>query len=263
MTGDALRYRNHINLDSPSRRKKAQKIEAILGDRVTLADCDVLDLGAGSGILSAYLRPRVRSIVAADREPEIFIPDDIEVVGTPGTSLPFEDARFDVVVFNHVIEHIGPRRDQARMLAEIHRVLRPGGLVYLAVPNRFAVLEPHYRLPFLSWLPGPLANVWVRAAGKHDWYDCNPYTYGELIRAMEAAGFKTRDATADAFYELVRIEKTDSILGRVLARTPRTIVRAAVPLMPTFVVLGDASIPPEHRAQRGRRSDGDISEDSE
>jgi ubiquinone/menaquinone biosynthesis C-methylase UbiE len=47
------------------------------------------------------------------------------------TKLPFEDASFDVVLSNHVIEHV---RDDAAHISEIRRVLRDGGVGYLAVP---------------------------------------------------------------------------------------------------------------------------------
>jgi predicted SAM-dependent methyltransferase len=47
------------------------------------------------------------------------------------TNLPYPDASFDVVLANHVLEHVA---DDARALAEIHRVLRPGGWAMLQVP---------------------------------------------------------------------------------------------------------------------------------
>lgn len=237
---EILQYGGHINQDQTLREKKARKIETILSKHVTLADCDVLDLGAGSGLLSAYLKPRVRSITAADREPEAFLAKGIDVVHTPDTNLPFEAASFDVVVFNHVIEHVGQRPDQDRILAQIHRVLRPGGILYLAVPNRWALIEPHYRLPFLSWLPQGTADRWVRARGMNDWYDCNPYAYSELIRSLRNAGFRTEDATAEAFFHVVEIERSNTLSGRILARTPRILVENLKALMPTLIVIASA-----------------------
>ena len=69
---------------------------------------------------------------------------------------------FDVVLLNHVLEHVLGQQD---LLNEILRVLRPGGICYLATPNRYCILEPHYRLPFLSWLPRSSANLYVRLTG--------------------------------------------------------------------------------------------------
>jgi SAM-dependent methyltransferase len=44
-------------------------------------------------------------------------------------SIPFEDAHFDVVIANHMLYHVP---DRARALAEIRRVLKPGGRFYAA-----------------------------------------------------------------------------------------------------------------------------------
>jgi SAM-dependent methyltransferase len=47
------------------------------------------------------------------------------------TKLPFEDGSWDVLFASHVLEHV---QDDERALAEIRRVLRPGGLAILPVP---------------------------------------------------------------------------------------------------------------------------------
>jgi predicted SAM-dependent methyltransferase len=48
--------------------------------------------------------------------------------------LPFPDASFDVVYHSHVLEHFS-RADGATLLKQCHRVLRPGGILRLAVPD--------------------------------------------------------------------------------------------------------------------------------
>lgn len=47
------------------------------------------------------------------------------------TDLPFEDASYDVVICNHVLEHVP---DDAAAIAEMRRVLRPGGLALMLHP---------------------------------------------------------------------------------------------------------------------------------
>jgi len=229
--------RGHVASAPEGRLKKAEKIEALLAPYLDIAGADVLDLGAGSGLLSAYFAPRVKTLVAADRDTSPFEPEGIEIVETRGSDLPFDDNRFDLVIWNHVIEHVGDRATQATAAREIRRVLRPGGVLYCAVPNRLTLIEPHYKLPFLSWLPQPLADRWVRASGKGTWYDCNPFRAPELVRLLTDAGFGVEDSTRAAFYALLRIEKANSALGRALARLPAPLVDALHPLMPTFVMI--------------------------
>jgi SAM-dependent methyltransferase len=65
-----------------------------------------------------------------------------------GEVLPFEDQRFDVVYLMQVIEHV---RRPERLFAELSRVTRPDGSVYMACPNG---LSPWRRLFGASWVSG-------------------------------------------------------------------------------------------------------------
>jgi ubiquinone/menaquinone biosynthesis C-methylase UbiE len=58
-----------------------------------------------------------------------------------GTHLPFADDSFDVVLSNHVIEHV---EDQGEHLKELRRVLREDGICYLATPNKSSpIMQGH------------------------------------------------------------------------------------------------------------------------
>lgn len=75
-------------------------------------------------------------------------------------ALPFADASYDVVYASHVLEHVP---DDRRAIAEIRRVLRPGGLAVLPVPvdNPVTVEYPQ---------PNPHETHHVRALGP-DWFE--------------------------------------------------------------------------------------------
>ena len=91
---------------------------------------DVLHI-APERMLAARLRASSASYVSGDLDAE-FGPERLDV-----TALPFARAAFDVVMCNHVLEHVP---DDARAMRELRRVLRPGGWAMLLVPD---VREPH------------------------------------------------------------------------------------------------------------------------
>ena len=59
-------------------------------------------------------------------------------------------ATFDIVFSNAVIEHVGGRERQRRLVSE---ALRVGRRVFLTTPNRRFPIEVHTRLPLVHWLP--------------------------------------------------------------------------------------------------------------
>jgi SAM-dependent methyltransferase len=110
----------------------------------------VLDLGCGSGrhTAAAYRRPGARVVgvdVArgdlSEARKRLQLHDRVNAHGggrwdlCAGNALhlPFADGCFDLVVCAEVIEHV---RADGRVLAEIARVLRPGGDVAVSVPRR-------------------------------------------------------------------------------------------------------------------------------
>jgi SAM-dependent methyltransferase len=112
-----------------------------------------LDLGIGDGTFLSAVRDRTAlRVVGADPHPGYLTAfAGNQPLVRVGENLPFADASFDSVTMLDVLEHT---RDDRSTLAEVHRVLRPGGLLVLTVPARhvFSFLDPDnakLRLPRL------------------------------------------------------------------------------------------------------------------
>ena len=225
----------HAILDAQSRVLKARKIIEVVG-RDRIADARVLDIGTGAGVMASELAKVAREVTGVDVRDQRTTFDGYRFVQVEGTTLPFDDRSFDVVLSNHVIEHVGERDDQLRHLREVGRVLADDGVCYLAVPNRWVLLEPHFRLPFLSWIPRPLRDPYVRLAGKGDFYDCNLPTRRSLERLFAAAGFSHRELTIDAMRAMDRIECPTGLTGSIL-RAPDGLLRLLLPVVPTMIYL--------------------------
>ena len=236
---EVLERQPHAILDSDSRRLKAQKIARLVESARPLAGARVLDIGAGSGHIASNFAGFVGDegeVWAVDVNDQRQTNEGYRFKPVTGTELPFEDDAFDVVLSNHVIEHLGDRAAQLHHLCEIRRVLAPGGVCYLAVPNRWGLVEPHFRLPFLSWIPAALRDPYVRAAHRGSHYDCNLPTRGQATRLFAETGFRHQDATIEAMRVLRELE-TMSTATRLLCSAPAPVLRGLLPLNPTMIFI--------------------------
>lgn len=91
--------------------------------------------------------------------------DPQRVVDSAGESLPFADASFDIVYSANVLEHT---ENPERVLSEALRVLRPGGLLHMEIPNFLSYFEGHYMViqPPIIWKP--LLSWWVKVVFRRD-----------------------------------------------------------------------------------------------
>jgi len=239
MTNASSERRGHAVLDLPSRDLKAMKILRLLGIDPAGPRRRVLEVGCGSGGISHFLGEAGRlrwDVHAVDVEDVRQVRDGYSFQTVSGTTLPFADASFDVVLSNHVIEHVGDGAAQRAHLHELRRVLHPDGVAYLAVPCRWMLVEPHFKLPFLSWLPLRLAHAYVRLARKGTHYDCKPLTCTEIEGMLAQSGFAWRQRTGDALRVLFELERPDAWLyRRVLRHVPDAIYAATRRAFPTLI----------------------------
>ena len=233
----------HAILDRESRLLKAQKIAELVRPFRPLQGARVLDIGAGSGFIAHSLSELVGpegEVHAVDVLDQRLITEGFEFRRVDCTTLPYESGSFDVVLSNHVIEHVGIRPVQLHHLREIRRVLAPGGVAYLAVPNRWVLVEPHFKLPFLSWLPERLRSPYVRLAGRGEAYDCDLPTRGDLHELFADAELDASELTIQATRVVARVEEPTGPL-RLLLGAPEPLLRLLLPVTPTMIFALRAS----------------------
>lgn len=100
-----------------------------LGDRM-------VEIGPGPGASTQWLRHRVSELVAVEADPvaaerlrERFADTNVEVVSVDATTLPFDDGSFDSAGAFTMLHHVSSAEQQRQVLAEMVRVLRPGGVL--------------------------------------------------------------------------------------------------------------------------------------
>lgn len=153
-----------------NRLQKADKIIAIVEDysQKPLKNFCILDIGCGNGLITGYLANYGNTVSAVDvvDQRDLSFYNNYNFLLITDERLPFPDASFDMVISNHVIEHVD-NHDQH--VQEIQRVLKPGGICYFATPNRYFPYEVHYKVFFLHWLPQKLFVKSLKAIGKYSY----------------------------------------------------------------------------------------------
>jgi SAM-dependent methyltransferase len=228
----------HAALDMASRHRKARKIERLLELPAQATPLHLLEVGTGSGGIAHYFGTNPQQaycVEAVDVQDNRIVTEGFHYTQVEGTALPFATGSFDVVLTNHVIEHVGDEAAQMEHLREIRRVLKPGGTGYLAVPSRWMFVEPHFGLPLLSWLPHAWRTPYVRAAGKGERYDCEPLELKQLERLFERAGLRCKNTCIDALRATLDIEHEPSLASSALTQIPDWALRPFLPIIPTLV----------------------------
>lgn len=233
-----VRRRPHAVLDLPSRDWKAMKIERLLGLVKRPQPLRLLEIGTGSGGIAHYFGTHSAlhcDVTAVDVVDSRLVHEGYRFMQVEDVQLPFATASFDVVITNHVIEHVGDSNAQDLHLAEIRRVMKPDGIGYLAVPNRWMLTEPHYGLKFLSWLPHAWRTPYLKLMRKGTFYDCEPLQMKQLESMLHRAGFRYRNLCIEAWRATCEIEHPASISTRVLRGIPDALLNPLRRIIPTLI----------------------------
>lgn len=96
----------------------------------------VVDLGAGQGEFLRHLRCGARIAVEINPDAAALLPPGVRLIARPGWDLrELDDASVDVVMASNFFEHLPTKARLLETLAELRRILRPGGRLLVLQPN--------------------------------------------------------------------------------------------------------------------------------
>ncbi len=182
------------------------------------ADARVLEVGAGAGLLSAFLQARGVALTAIEPVAQGFDATlAARTIVARGTGMapdisplearqldPARDGPFDVIFSVNVIEHFQPLQENLDGMA---RVMAPGGVQVHTCPNYRIPYEPHYGVPLLPFFPGRTPPAARHGDGL--WRSLNFITAGDVHRYARAYGLQAsfQRGTMGASLRRLRTEK--------------------------------------------------------
>lgn len=136
-----------------------------------IENMSVLDVGSGFGAYSFELEKHAKQVVGVEPDNHAYKVASEEAKRRKSKvkfyNMPIEafstKERFDLALSLTTIEHMPYAEESFRRVLSL---LNKNGMIYLTAPNKLWIMEPHYSLPFLNWLPVSLANVYVRVMHK-------------------------------------------------------------------------------------------------
>jgi len=184
----------------------AKRIEIILRKEsekkcIDIKNSIILDAGTSCGWTYIHWAENFNNIIGADcdfinalkitkkrlKNPRKLIVCDFKY-------LPFKNEVFEIIISNTTVEHID---NPKMMIEEFHRIIKKNGFLYYFTANKLWIIEPHYNLFFLSYLPKKLANLYLKFFGlKVSYNDINLPTYSQF-RNIIIEHFNFYDLTFD------------------------------------------------------------------
>lgn len=196
-----------------------------------------LDVGCSNGVITNYLAKYFNMVTGIDVD-SIAIKDakssfktkNLSFFEMSGQKMLFKDKTFDIVICNQIYNFV---ENPQLLIKEIHRVLNPDGICFFAARNKYALWEPQYNLPLLSWLPKNLATLYLRIfKGQKIFMGKNYMSYAqlrELVSQFEVHDYTLRILKEPAKFAFYRYNKY-ALIAKFL---PKFIE----PLMPNFIWL--------------------------
>lgn len=158
-------------LESSGRQNKAKQIIGVLKQYLANTNSlSCLDIGCSNGIITNELIKHFKLVegvdidrVAIEQAKSKYHKKNLKFSTMSALNLQFRENLFDVVILNQVYEFVP---DQQKLVREVYRVLKRGGICLVGARNKFSIIEGQSGLPLLHFLPNNLSRTVASIFGR-------------------------------------------------------------------------------------------------
>ena len=236
---------NSSVLNPEIRLLKAEKIISVIKDfaikeKFDLKKATVLDIGGSAGYAAKLFSNLVKKIYVVDIDENALNfgrknnnAKNIFYQTGDAMNLPQKDKSIDIIICNQVYEHVP---NYKLLIKEIYRVLTINGFCYFGAGNKYVLVEQHHNLPFLSWFPKQVSNMYLKIFRGESYYYENLLSYAGLKKLLKP--FKIKDYTLEVIKNPGKFYTSDMIKkNNIISKFPRFILTMLMPLSPSYVFI--------------------------
>ncbi|HWY34259.1 MAG TPA: methyltransferase domain-containing protein, partial [Nitrosopumilaceae archaeon] len=185
-------------LNDRERLRVAKQIWGVISDKITNSKkLTCIDVGSSGGVIDNFLANYFKSVIGIDIDENAigiaknkFKKGNLKFVVGNIEKLNYQNNSVDVVVCNQVYNFVD---NPKRLMNEIYRVLKSGGICYFGARNKFAFMEPQYDIPLGSWIPFLLPFGKNYMSFRHlkklvDKFEIDDYTF-KILKNPKKYGF--------------------------------------------------------------------------
>ena len=200
--------------DVEIRTKKALKALSIINDfKINTDGLTLLDVGCSSGIMTEIYSKSFSKTMGIDIDKSAidfaknnFDQENLEFFNISYDSPELLKKKFDVITCSHIYEHVD---DPQVLMDTIYDLLNPGGICLFIGGNKLKIIEPHFKLPFLSYMPSKLGNLYIKLMRKDGEYYQKHLSFFNLKKLVEK--FIVHDYTIKTIKDPTRFLSDDLI----------------------------------------------------
>ncbi|GAB4158322.1 MAG: hypothetical protein Fur003_2130 [Candidatus Dojkabacteria bacterium] len=231
----------HNVFDVAGRIKKAEKIIKILRNfyKEDLKNSTILDYGSSTGIIATHLSNEVALVkgIDIDKKAVEYARDyaksqKVKNVQFYSSKVELGNEKFDIIICNQIYEHV---ENQQELVNDLYSLLKDDGVIYFGATNKYIFLEPHYRLPLLSWFPKKISNFYIALFTKHKSYYEDLLSYKGLERLLK--DFEITDVSVELIKAPEKYAANDIKSLKYISKIPRVILKLLMFFSPNWVFI--------------------------
>lgn len=231
-------------IEKKDRLRVARQLFSLLSDYVDPKDFKnfkLLDVGCSAGDITAYFSKFAGKTVGVDVDKNAIRlakeryanRKNLTFIVASASKLPFDNESFDIVLCNQVYSYVA---DPEKLMNEIYRVMKKGGICLFTGDNLLRPIEPLYNLPFIRLLPKNLTKQILKLLGYKKIYIGSYKTlWGikKLLGRFELEDYTIKVLKNPKKYNFSNLIKYKNLIGRI----PNWALYLMEPFFPTFIFI--------------------------